>query len=162
MGVPTWEVDYNSALPRREDHEVRKGHVGHWIKKKKLILSIFWEQTNSYFVFNIRQMWMYSVLLQTRNFMNLYFSWKAPPRISRILTSWLVIRLKRDSKECVFQKKKKNLLTSAWLTEKPERFYSPEMNQKRSRQRHRAVDTVAEVAAASSCESSCCGNSDLC
>jgi len=21
-------------MPRREDHEVRKGHVGHWIKKK--------------------------------------------------------------------------------------------------------------------------------
>jgi len=23
-------------MPRREDHEVRKGHVGHWIKKKTL------------------------------------------------------------------------------------------------------------------------------
>jgi len=34
MGVPTSEVGYNSAMPRREDHEVRKGHVGHWIKKK--------------------------------------------------------------------------------------------------------------------------------
>jgi len=22
-------------MPRREDHEVRDGHVGHWIKKKK-------------------------------------------------------------------------------------------------------------------------------
>jgi len=22
-------------MPRREDHKVRKGHVGHWIKKKK-------------------------------------------------------------------------------------------------------------------------------
>jgi len=21
-------------MPRREDHEVRQGHVGHWIKKK--------------------------------------------------------------------------------------------------------------------------------
>jgi len=36
MGVPTSEVGYTSAMPRREDHEVRKGHVGHWIKKKKL------------------------------------------------------------------------------------------------------------------------------
>ena len=35
MGVPTREVGYTSAMPRREDHEVRKGHVGHWIKKKK-------------------------------------------------------------------------------------------------------------------------------
>jgi len=36
MGVPTSEVGYTSAMPRREDHEVRKGHVGHWIKKKHL------------------------------------------------------------------------------------------------------------------------------
>jgi len=35
VGVPTSEVGYTSAMPRREDHEVRKGHVGHWIKKKK-------------------------------------------------------------------------------------------------------------------------------
>jgi len=28
MGVPTSEVGYTSAMPRREDHEVRKGHVG--------------------------------------------------------------------------------------------------------------------------------------
>jgi len=34
MGVPTSEVGYTSAMPRREDHEVRKRHVGHWIKKK--------------------------------------------------------------------------------------------------------------------------------
>ena len=34
MGVPTSEIGYTSAMPRREDHEVRKGHVGHWIKKK--------------------------------------------------------------------------------------------------------------------------------
>jgi len=33
MGVPTSEVGYTSAMPRREDHEVRKGYVGHWIKK---------------------------------------------------------------------------------------------------------------------------------
>ena len=36
MGVPTSEVGYTSAMPRREDHEVRKGHVGHWIKKNDL------------------------------------------------------------------------------------------------------------------------------
>ena len=34
MGVPASEVGYTSAMPRREDHEVRQGHVGHWIKKK--------------------------------------------------------------------------------------------------------------------------------
>jgi len=36
MGVPTSEVGYTSAVPRREDHEVRKGHVGHWFKKKNI------------------------------------------------------------------------------------------------------------------------------
>ena len=24
-------------MPRREDHEVRQGHVGHWIKKKVIV-----------------------------------------------------------------------------------------------------------------------------
>ena len=24
-------------MPKREDHEVRKGHVGHWIKKFKIL-----------------------------------------------------------------------------------------------------------------------------
>jgi len=33
MGIPTSEVGYTSAIPRREGHEVSKGHVGHWIKK---------------------------------------------------------------------------------------------------------------------------------
>jgi len=27
MGVPTSEVGYTAAMPRREDHEVHKGHV---------------------------------------------------------------------------------------------------------------------------------------
>ena len=27
MGIPTSEVDYTPAMPRREDHEVHKGHV---------------------------------------------------------------------------------------------------------------------------------------
>ena len=27
MGVPTSQVGYTSAMPRREDHEVHKGHV---------------------------------------------------------------------------------------------------------------------------------------
>jgi len=36
MGVPNSEVGYTSAMPRREDHQVRKGHVGHWEQKKIL------------------------------------------------------------------------------------------------------------------------------
>jgi len=36
MGVPTSEVGYTSAMPRREGYEVRKGHVGHWRKKNNV------------------------------------------------------------------------------------------------------------------------------
>ena len=32
MGVPTSEVGYTSAMPRREDDEVHKDMWGHWIK----------------------------------------------------------------------------------------------------------------------------------
>jgi len=35
MGVPISEVGYTSAMPRREDHEVRQGHVGGIGLKKK-------------------------------------------------------------------------------------------------------------------------------
>jgi len=35
MGVPTSEVGYTSDMPRREDHEVRKGHVGALEEEKK-------------------------------------------------------------------------------------------------------------------------------
>jgi len=37
MGVPTSEVSYSSAMPRREDHEVHK-HVGALEKKNKIAL----------------------------------------------------------------------------------------------------------------------------
>jgi len=30
MSVPTSEVGYTSAMPRREDHEVHKDMWGHW------------------------------------------------------------------------------------------------------------------------------------
>ena len=33
MGVPTSEVGYASAMPRREDHEVHKDMWGHWGEK---------------------------------------------------------------------------------------------------------------------------------
>jgi len=32
MGVPSSEVGYTSAMPRREDHEVHKDMWGHWKK----------------------------------------------------------------------------------------------------------------------------------
>ena len=35
MGVPTSVVDYASAMPRRDDHEVHKGHVV-TLEEKKL------------------------------------------------------------------------------------------------------------------------------
>jgi len=33
MGVPTSEVGYTSAMPRREDHEVHKDMWWHWGEK---------------------------------------------------------------------------------------------------------------------------------
>jgi hypothetical protein len=33
MGVPTSEVGYTTAIPRREVHEVHKDMWWHWIKK---------------------------------------------------------------------------------------------------------------------------------
>jgi hypothetical protein len=35
MGVPTSEVGYTTAMPRREDYEVHKDMWWHWIKIKK-------------------------------------------------------------------------------------------------------------------------------
>ena len=35
MGVPTSEVGYTPAMPRREDHEVHKGHVVALDQKKR-------------------------------------------------------------------------------------------------------------------------------
>jgi len=35
MGVPTSEVGYTSAMPRREDHEVHKDMWGHWERERE-------------------------------------------------------------------------------------------------------------------------------
>jgi len=40
MGVPTSEVGYTSAMPRREDHEVHKDMWGHWGGIKILVLVV--------------------------------------------------------------------------------------------------------------------------
>jgi hypothetical protein len=40
MGVPTSEDGYTPAMPRREDHEVHKGHVVAALDKKKNIFVI--------------------------------------------------------------------------------------------------------------------------
>ena len=40
MGVPTSEVGYTPAMPRREDHEVHKGHVVAKEEKKKDLLCL--------------------------------------------------------------------------------------------------------------------------
>jgi hypothetical protein len=39
MGVPTSEVGYTPAMPRREDHEVHKGHVVALDQKKYNIIN---------------------------------------------------------------------------------------------------------------------------
>jgi hypothetical protein len=36
MGVPTSEVGYTTAMPKREDHEVHKDMWWHWIKKEHM------------------------------------------------------------------------------------------------------------------------------
>jgi len=36
MGVPTSEVGYTAAMPRREDHEVHKDMWWHWTKKTEV------------------------------------------------------------------------------------------------------------------------------
>jgi len=44
MGVPTSEVGYTSAMPRREDHDVHKdmwGHRGGKERKKKKLTSLW-------------------------------------------------------------------------------------------------------------------------
>jgi len=41
MGVPNSEVGYTSAMPRREDNAVRKGHVGSLDKKSIIIIIVF-------------------------------------------------------------------------------------------------------------------------
>jgi len=40
MGVPTSEVGYTSAMPRREDHEVHKDMWGHWGREYIFIIII--------------------------------------------------------------------------------------------------------------------------
>ena len=41
MGVPTSEVGYTSAMPRREDHEVHKGHVVALEEEEYNLLDVF-------------------------------------------------------------------------------------------------------------------------
>jgi len=52
MGVPTSEVAYTPAMPRREDHEVHKGHVVALGEKKSIRQQIkekIWSKKNNYF-----------------------------------------------------------------------------------------------------------------
>jgi hypothetical protein len=41
MGVPTSEVCYTAAMPRREDHEVHKDMWWHWTKETYLLFVIY-------------------------------------------------------------------------------------------------------------------------
>jgi hypothetical protein len=47
MSVPTSEVGYTTAMPRREDHEIHKGMWWHWIKKNYIMYQFV--DTVSYF-----------------------------------------------------------------------------------------------------------------
>ena len=46
MGVPTSEVGYTPAMPRREDHEVHKGHVVALGEEKKNLVAQFQMKPN--------------------------------------------------------------------------------------------------------------------
>ena len=46
MGVPISEVGYTSAMPRREDHEVHKGHVVALGGEKKILVAQFQMKPN--------------------------------------------------------------------------------------------------------------------
>jgi hypothetical protein len=41
MGVPTPEVGYTAAMPRREDHEVHKDVWWHWTSKQFFLLTSY-------------------------------------------------------------------------------------------------------------------------
>jgi len=41
MGVPTSEVGYTSAMPRREDHEFQKNMWGHGGEKNSKMIIVF-------------------------------------------------------------------------------------------------------------------------
>ena len=86
MGVPTSEVGYTPAMPRREDHEVHKGHVvalGEKKKKKKTFIGRIgqWWTVN---VPAIRKINKYLLLLY-RN-LNIYMKWRAFVVETRSLT----------------------------------------------------------------------------
>jgi len=42
MGVPTSEVGYTPAMPRREDHEVHKDMWWHWTEKNIAFMCLGW------------------------------------------------------------------------------------------------------------------------
>jgi len=52
MGVPNSEVGYTSAMPRREDHEVRKGHVGLWMMMMMIMIIIIIKTLSSVLLTN--------------------------------------------------------------------------------------------------------------
>jgi hypothetical protein len=51
MGAPTSEVGYTTAMPRREEHEVRKDMWWHWEEEKgggKYLVGCFFTQYSVY------------------------------------------------------------------------------------------------------------------
>jgi len=53
MGVPTSEVGYTPAMPRREDHEVYKDMWWHWTKKKIIFINCKWVVTRWQWLFYV-------------------------------------------------------------------------------------------------------------
>jgi len=53
MGVPTSEVGYTAAMPRREDHEVHTHTWWHWTKKIVLVTPFVNHLVRSYSLFTM-------------------------------------------------------------------------------------------------------------
>jgi len=60
MCVPTSEVGYTSAMPRREDHEVHKDMWGHWGGKKK--------SETEFNTFSMTYHWIHTEIIQFYTF----------------------------------------------------------------------------------------------
>jgi len=59
MGVPTSDVSYTAAMPRREDHEVHKDMWwGHWIKKN-YVEGVIWGREKNNDIINIKEKRIY-------------------------------------------------------------------------------------------------------
>ena len=89
MGVPTSEVGYTPAMPRREDHEVHKGHVaargGGWLHKRASMLryAYFASLVQCVFIIGKSHTWNTKTRLA-----QLYVTGREDSRMLKLLLAW--------------------------------------------------------------------------